>query len=516
MRLGYASEMRMFDKRADQEIGIPLLVLMENAGRAIADKAAQMLGGVAGKRIVIFAGRGNNGGDGFAAARLLACEDARVEVYTVAALRDLNSDTTSLQLQICKRSQVDVTYLGEESVWSVAERHTERAALIIDALLGTNFRGELDPIHRRVCRLINSVDTPVLSIDLPSGVSADNGCADVDAVCADATVTMVLPKPGLYLYPGGGLTGEISVAAIGVPDNVVDDPANEKFLLMADVARALVPVRAGDCYKGDAGRIIVVAGSPGFIGAAALCATAALRSGAGLVSLYTPQAAQEPLAIKLTEVMVQGLPELRRGVIGSEALECLLPVTNAADVLAIGPGLGTSPETCEQVRELLLKAQVPVVIDADALTALVGHTEILNQMQVEKVLTPHPGEMARLIGLSAPEVNERRIELAIKYAAEWNAVLVLKGAPTIVGCPDGAMYVNASGNCAMATAGCGDVLTGVIAGFIAQGVPPQEAALAGVYLHGAAGDLAADNKGIGIMAGDLLEYLPRARKELQK
>ena len=358
---------------------------------------------------------------------------------------------------------------------------------------------------------MNGARADVLAVDVPSGAQADTGEADENAVQAAATVTMQLPKPGLYLYPAAELAGKVVVAPIGMPEALTEQAEGHKYLLDSEIVRDFLPIRSGNCHKGEAGRVTVAAGSPGYTGAAALCAQAAVKAGAGLVSLYTPLCSREVLAVKLTEVMVKGLIERMPGVLGGGAAAEVLDAAAKSDVLAIGPGLGTSEATGEVILNILENYEGTAVIDADALTALSRKTEILPQLKCTKILTPHPGEMARLCGLSAAEVDVRRVELAEKYAAEWNCVLVLKGAPTVIGCPDGTVYVNTTGTPAMATGGCGDVLTGIIAGLCAQGVEAEAAAACGVYLHGLAGELAADGC-IGLAAGELAAFVPEARR----
>lgn len=515
MKLVLAKEMHTLDQQASEQIGLPTMVLMENAGKAVAGAAADFLDDCFGKNIVIFTGKGNNGGDGFVAARWLANQGARVKVFLVSPWQELVGDAAA-QLRICRKCGIELFALKDDrGSWDVAEVSCRQADLLIDGILGTGFKGVLNGAQQRACRLINSMAVPVLAIDIPSGVDADSGSADEDAVQAEITVTMALAKPGLFLYPGKELSGEIIVADIGMPDTLLEQAEGKKFLLTPEIVRNLLPLRGGNCHKGEAGRVVVAAGSPGFTGAAALCANAAVKAGAGLVSLLTPLYSREVLAVKLTEVMVEGLIERMPGVLGGGAAGAVLDKAGRADVLAIGPGLGTSGSTAEVIREILQAMEVPVVIDADALTALQGYTGILNTMQAPKVLTPHPGELGRLLDLEPDDVDARRLELAAQYAVEWNAVLVLKGAPTVIGCPDGSVYVNTTGNSAMSTGGCGDVLTGIIAGLAAQGVSLQEAALAGVYLHGAAGDLASDGV-VGLAAGELGSYLPQARKIIEQ
>lgn len=511
MKLVYAHEMGALDKKAAEEFYLPTAVLMENAGRAVAETAAELLDGdVYAKSVVVFAGKGNNGGDGLVAARWLSAGGARVKIFLASPAAEFTG-AAGVQLKICAKSGLAVTELKEECDWNVAEIAAAHADLMIDALLGTGFKGELGGNYKRACLLMNGARADVLAVDIPSGAQADTGEADENAVQAAATVTMQLPKPGLYLYPAAELAGKVVVAPIGMPEALTEQAEGHKYLLDSEIVRDFLPIRSGNCHKGEAGRVTVAAGSPGYTGAAALCAQAAVKAGAGLVSLYTPLCSREVLAVKLTEVMVKGLIERMPGVLGGGAAAEVLDAAVKSDVLAIGPGLGTSEATGEVILNILENYEGTAVIDADALTALSRKAEILPQLKCTKILTPHPGEMERLCGLSAAEVDVRRIELAEKYAAEWNCVLVLKGAPTVIGCPDGTVYVNTIGTPAMATGGCGDVLTGIIAGLCAQGIEAEAAAACGVYLHGLAGELAADGC-IGLAAGELAAFVPEARR----
>ena len=515
MKLVYAHEMGALDKKAAEEFYLPTAVLMENAGRAVAEAAAELLGGdVYAKSIAVFAGKGNNGGDGLVAARWLSAAGARVKIFLAAPAADF-AGAAGVQLKTCAKSGLGITVLTEESDWDVAEIAAAHADVIVDALLGTGFKGELKDAYGRACKLINSVQAQVLAVDVPSGTEADTGAADENAVQAAATVTMQLPKVGLYLYPTAELAGKIITVPIGMPEALTSQAEGSKYLVDSSMVRDFLPLRSGNCHKGEAGRVTVAAGSPGYTGAAALCAQAAVKAGAGLVSLYTPLCSREVLAVKLTEVMVKGLIERMPGVLGGGAVSEVLDAANKADVLAIGPGLGTSEATGDVIINILEGYEGTAVIDADALTALSRKPELLTQLKCTKILTPHPGEMARLCGLTAAEVDARRVELAAQYAKEWNCVLVLKGAPTVIGCPDGTVYVNTTGCSAMATGGCGDVLTGIIAGLCAQGVEAEAAAVCGVYLHGLAGELAA-KESIGLAVGEITAFLPEARRLVEK
>lgn len=512
MKLVTAQEMKELDTQAQADYAVPGIVLMDNAAQAVADAAHEALEELDGEKILLFCGAGNNGGDGFGAARWLQNYGVKVRVFVVGSAPEAISGDAALELTMLQKTGVKVELLTSEDDWLVAELAAAKADVIIDALLGTGFHGELQGNFLRACQLINDSGKYIVAVDVPTGVNADNGVAAENAVRADKTVTMALVKTGLLLYPGREYCGDIELADIGLPLQLVEDYPSHKYRLTADIVRDLLPLRKADAHKGDAGRIVICAGSPGYTGAAALCADAAVKAGAGLVSLYTPLSSRDVLATKLTEVMVHGLLERMPGILGGSAAGDVLKNANAADVLAIGPGLGTSESTQQVVRELLPKLTVPVVIDADALTALVGHTEILTQMQAAKVLTPHPGEMARLTGKEISEINADRISIAAAYAKEWQAVVVLKGAPTVIACPDGTTYVNSTGTSALATGGSGDVLTGIIAGLAGQEISLQEAAICGVYLHGLTAELSGID--IGLAAGEIAPLLPEARKRV--
>ena len=512
MKLVTAKEMKELDMQAQSEYAMPGILLMDNAAQAVAEAAHEALTALEGENVVIFCGAGNNGGDGLGAARWLQSYGVGVRAFVVGAtLDDLKGDA-ALELAMFAKAGGRVEAVASEDDWVLAELAASRADVLVDALLGTGFHGELEGDILRACELLNKSEKYILAVDVPTGVNADNGAVCANAVRADHTVTMALVKTGLLLYPGREYCGDIELADISMPVKLVDEYQSSKYRLTDEIVRELLPLRKANAHKGDAGRVVICAGSPGYTGAAALASAAAVKAGAGLVSLYTPLSSRDVLAIKLTEVMVHGLLERMPGILGGGAAGDVVKNAEAADVLAIGPGLGTSEGTQDVVRTILQKVTTPVVIDADALTALAGHTEILAAMQAEKVLTPHPGEMARLTGLEIAEIEADRINVAKKYAEEWKAIVVLKGAPTVIACPNGTVYVNSTGNSSLATGGSGDVLTGIIAGLAAQEITLQEAAICGVYLHGLAAELTGVD--IGLAAGELAAYLPQAREQV--
>ena len=522
MQILLAEEMRALDRAAEEEIGIPGIVLMENAGRAVADAAEKMLGSCCHRKIVIFAGKGNNGGDGSGAGRWLHNRGASVTLVLAGLEEELTgSAADELQYYLtCGAQLLEVADADDNMQFAEIEKHVSQADLIIDGLLGTGFTGKMRALFGRLCRCINQAkevnpDCRVLAIDIPTGVNADTGAADKDAVRADRTVTMALPKLGLYLYPGADCVGELLVADIGMPASLLKEAAGNRVLITKEMVKEMLPVRPKNAHKGSAGRVAVAAGSYGYVGAAALSSFAAVKGGAGLVTLLTPEDTREVLAIKLTEVMVKGLPAAENPAMPEEAVEVLSAALEKADVLAIGPGFGVSEETGNLIREILAVSPVPCVIDADAITALQNHTEVLSHMLADKVLTPHPGEMARITGLPIAAVERERVDVARSYAEKWQAVIVLKGVPTVVALPDGTVFLNTTGTPAMATGGSGDVLTGLIAALIGQGLSVADAAVAGVYLHGLAGELAAKGS-VGLAASELLQMLPEARRSINE
>ena len=512
MKLVTAKEMKALDVQAQNDYAMPGILLMDNAAQAVAEAVHEALTALEGERVVIFCGGGNNGGDGLGAARWLQSYGVSVRVFVVGAALDAVQGDAALELAMFTKAGGRVEALSTEDDWVLAELAASKADVLVDALLGTGFHGELEGDVLRACELLNKSEKYILAVDIPTGVNADNGAVCEQAVRADHTVTMALVKTGLLLYPGREYCGDIELADISMPVKLVEDYKSDKYRLTDEIVRELLPLRKANAHKGDAGRVVICAGSPGYTGAAALASDAAVKAGAGLVSLYTPLSSRDVLAIKLTEVMVHGLLERMPGILGGGAASDVASSADAADVLAIGPGLGTSESTQEAVRTILQKITTPVVIDADALTALAGHTEILAAMQAQKVLTPHPGEMARLTGLEIAEIEADRINVAKKYAEEWQAIVVLKGAPTVIGCPNGTVYVNSTGNSSLATGGSGDVLTGIIAGLAAQEISLQEAAICGVYLHGLAAELTGID--IGLAAGELSALLPQAREQV--
>jgi NAD(P)H-hydrate epimerase len=369
-----------------------------------------------------------------------------------------------------------------------------------------------------IIEVVNDAEKPVVAVDLPSGVDADTGKVDGVAINAGLTVTFGLAKVGHWFYPGRARRGELRVVDIGFPQGIIERQRPETFVTTGEAVGEWLPVRPPDVHKGQCGRIAVVAGSVGLTGAATLASQAAARIGAGLVTLGVPESLNDILEIKLTEVMTKPLPEVRkRRCLSLRAIGEIRRFLEKADCLAIGPGLSTYRETTELVRRIVGEVSVPTVIDADGLNALGEKPELLKQVGVPIVLTPHAGEFARLTGLSIEAILSDPIGRAATFAEEFGVVVVLKGAPTVIAEPKGRRFINSTGNSGMATGGAGDVLTGVIVGLIGQRMSPLEASVAGAYVHGLAGDLAMNRVGgLGLLAGELIEELPRAVREMKR
>jgi len=509
-----AAEMRRADRLATERHGVPSLVLMENAGRAAADVVERVTGRAGGRRVVVVAGKGQNGVDGFVVARHLAGRGARVSVWLATRADEIGGDAAT-NLAALRRGGLPVSEAVAGSGATGLHGALEGADLVVDALLGTGVRGPATEPVAGVIEAINAAGRPVCSLDLPSGLSADHGELLGPTVRATLTVTFGLPKVGLFLPAGLAHAGRVEVVDLGVPRAWIEDGV-ASALLEADDVRAWLPSRPVDAHKGRFGHLLVVAGSLGKTGAAVLACRGALRVGTGLVTCATAASQQPVVASHLVEGMTEALPETTSGSLSSKAGERIVNWARRMEAVALGPGLGLDPETLGLVRELGVIVECPMVLDADALTALVGSLGALRDARGRRLLTPHPGEAARLLERSIAQVQADRLESARRLAGESGAVVALKGAYTVVASPGGETVLNPTGNPGMATGGTGDVLTGVAGGLLAQGLSAEAALRAAVYLHGAAGDLAAAARGgAGLLAGDLAEQLPLALAHLR-
>jgi hydroxyethylthiazole kinase-like uncharacterized protein yjeF len=509
MKLTTAAQMRAIDQAAVANYGMPSLLLMENAGRAVALRVLELCGD---RRpdILVLCGKGNNGGDGFVAARHLWNRGFPVTCLLAGGLEELRGDA-KVNLDLALRLGVPVVSFTEDS--DEPARHARAAGVIVDALLGTGFQGEPRGAIATAIRATRGVAAPVVAVDVPSGLEADTGRLAETHVRADHTVTFGLPKIGLAGYPGRSAAGTITVADISLPRPLLEQEDLAEWI-DADRARQWWAPRAVDAHKGNSGRLFVLAGSAGFTGAAALTCEAALRAGAGLVTLGIPASLNPILEVKLTEAMTLPLPETERQAHCPESLETVRAWLGRVDALAVGPGFGRDPRTGELLRALLLDCPVPVVVDADGLNLLAPADE--STFLPRAVITPHPAEMARLLGTETEAVQSNRLEVTKAAAARFGCVVVLKGAGTVIAEPGGRAAINSSGGPALATGGTGDLLTGMVAACLARGLEPYSAALAAVFLHGAAGEVAGERWGApGAVAGDVAAAIPEALRRLQ-
>ncbi|MFC1574075.1 NAD(P)H-hydrate dehydratase [Candidatus Latescibacterota bacterium] len=516
MKLLTAKQMSDID-RLTIERGTPGIDLMRNAGKAVFDLIVEKILVSPEDRIVVLAEKGNNGGDGHRIAELLAKNGCAVELFLTGKKTDVRGDARTC-MQDAETAGLPVKEILENCGLETVRRSIESADVIVDALFGTGLKGDIRGLPAFLINVINNSDATVVAVDVPSGVNASTGEVSKETIRADYTVTFGFFKVGHVFGPGKQFCGDISIADIGFNPEVTE--ASESFgcILSGSEAAELVPKRPYNAHKGTAGRVFVLTGSVGMTGASVLSSMAALRIGAGLVTAGCPASLNDILEVKLTEAMTLPLPEVRKKrCLSLRALGMVRKAAGKADIVAVGPGLGVYHETAELVRRFLGGYSERVVLDADGLNAFKGRADVLAESECEMVLTPHPGELAGIMDMTISDIVENPVKAAKEAAEATGKIVLLKGSPSVMVGPDGAVWINPTGNEGMATAGMGDVLTGVIAGLAAQGLTLFDAALLGAYIHGRAGDLAADIEGIhGLTAGDVLDLLPQAIIELKE
>jgi hydroxyethylthiazole kinase-like uncharacterized protein yjeF len=514
MKILTADEMKQVDRQTTARYRVPSLTLMENAGRSVAEFMGSRFPDLARRRVVVLCGKGNNGGDGFVVARHLLKIGAKPNVYFIGDPREVKGDAATNLRRWKKLGKLFVDRGTGPGGWIPLSADV----IVVDALLGTGVRGAVEGRLREVIFAINEREAgcAVVSVDIPSGLHADTGEVQGVGIVADYTVTFTAPKPGMVSGAGGSHVGELLVRQIGSPAGLIEE-AGKGNLRWSDAAefRAFALPRKAAGNKGDYGHALVVAGSVGKSGAAMLSSWAALRAGAGLVTVATPEPALAIIAAHTPEIMTEPLAATTAGTVSARCLEggLFAALLKGKRALAIGPGLSTNAETQEFVRTVLGNRSVPIILDADGLNAFTGRASELKHADAMLCITPHPGEMARLLGCTVKEVQARRVEIALQAAVDWNAIVVLKGSGTVIASPDGHAFINSTGNPGMATGGTGDILTGILAGISAQfGTAAWLRVIAfGVYLHGLAGDIAYEENGEApLMASDLINAIPRA------
>lgn len=515
--LATADQMQAFDRAAISKLGIPGLILMENAGRAFVDVLAQRGVPLAGKQVIILCGKGNNGGDGYVIARHLLNRGCLVRVVLLCRRKDVQGDAkTNLDI-LFKIAPLWKSTLKIAQVVSLSQlNRLQEPHIVIDAIFGTGFKGMATGISLFGIQWTNRKNSFVASVDICSGANASTGIVGGEAVRANLTVTMGLAKVGHYVGDGRDHSGEVVVADISIPKTVLDSGDVDTYRVVGDDVRVSLPKRPLRAHKYSVGKIFVLAGSRKFTGAPFMCAQAAMRIGAGAVILGTPKSVQPALARRFTEVMIAPLDETSDGSLSLLAYEPIIERVGWADVVVVGPGLSRTPETQELIQKIISQIKKPVVLDADALFAVATNPKILMRRSSPTILTPHTGELSAIIGQEVSNVEMLRLDVARAAARRLRCLVSLKGSPTVTATPGGKVYLNSTGNPGMATIGSGDVLTGVIAGLLGQGMLPAEAAYSGVFVHGLSGDLAASKLGQrSVMALDILDRIPDALKVLE-
>ena len=519
MRILNSAQVREADRRTIDEIGIPSLVLMENAGRQVVAAMEAMHGELLDRQVAVLCGHGNNGGDGFVVARTLMQRGVSVSVFLMGRVADVRGDAR-VNLEILGRLGVTVVEIGDSQAWELHFSEVRDCSIIVDAIFGTGLNAPVSGLIESVIADVNAAGITVVSIDVPSGLSADAVEQIGESIEADTTVTLGAPKLPLLLPPGETRAGDVVIADIGIPAEVIDSLEGPRIaLLTRHSMRELVTPRVPESHKGDYGRVLIVAGSRGKTGAAHLAAVGALRSGAGLVTVATPASCQAVVATMGPEYMTEAIGEIagspgESAGIDPDDVERVLEM--ARDVIAVGPGLGQATATQRFITSLVDRATMPLVIDADGLNAFSENPDRLAGREGRDVIiTPHPGEMARLVGMSTDEVQASRLEIARNFAVAHHVYVVLKGHRTLIATPDERTFINPTGNPGMATGGTGDVLTGMIAAWLAQLLDAEAACKVAVYLHGMAGDLAeADEGEVAMTSTDLAGHIGDAILEL--
>ncbi|MEA3437253.1 MAG: NAD(P)H-hydrate dehydratase [Thermodesulfobacteriota bacterium] len=508
MYLVTASEIQQMDRETIESFGIPGRVLMENAGLGATRVLIDQFDDIINKNVGVIAGRGNNGGDGFVISRYLAQKGSNVTVYLLAESAGVKGDAAA-NLKLLAPLNVPVVEIPDERSFLAQKTGMLHQEIWIDALLGTGLKSDVKGYFKNIIEFINALDKPVFSVDIPSGLNSDTGQVCGACIRAQATATFAFAKTGQMLFPGAEYTGYLEIIDIGIPDHIAKNIRPKQQLLTPERIRSTFKPRIPVAHKGTTGHVLVVSGSVGKTGAAAMTAMSAMRAGAGLVTIAIPESLNPVVETQVLEAMTYPLPETENGIICESSFNKIMDLLAGKKCLAIGPGLGEAAETKKLVHRIIKESPVTIVLDADGLNNIAGSTEILKKAKTPLILTPHPGEMARLMDSTAASVQKDRITCAREFAERFNVHIILKGAKTIIAHPDSNIFINPTGNPGMASGGMGDVLTGIIAGLVAQGFSPESATHAGVYLHGAAADALAEKIGpFGYLATEVMNAIP--------
>jgi len=516
MKVLTSQQMKEIDRKAIKELGIIGPILMENAGLQIFQAIVERFPEIQKERITIIAGKGNNGGDGFVVARHLFNQGCDPQVLLVGQKSEVRGDA-ALNLRIGENIGIKIKEIPTPKAWHSRKKSLFESTIIVDAVFGTGLTKPAAGIYTTVINDMNKAEAFKVAVDIPSGLSSDTFRIIGPCVKADLTVTLAAPKIAHVFPPAEEYVGELVVGDIGMPDFLFENEELKLELIEKQQIQSHFAARKRDSHKGAFGHLLILSGSIGKTGAASMAAKAALKMGAGLVTVGIPESCLPIIARSMVELMTEPLPETEKGTLSSDALERILALLEGKDGLMIGPGISTHPSTAELVLSLLPQIEVPVMIDADALNILASKPQVIKSIHQPAVLTPHPGEFARLSNLSTKEVVENKLELVPRFAQEYRIYLVLKGYRTLIATPEGHVYINPTGNPGMATAGTGDVLSGMIASMMIQEESLQEAILSAVYAHGLSGDIGAEKMGErALTAGNLITHLPSALKRLSR
>jgi NAD(P)H-hydrate epimerase len=504
--------MQKIDRETINSCGIPGIVLMENAGRGAVDTIFRYFQNI--ESISVIAGKGNNGGDGFVIARHMVNRGVRASVYLLSEIEKIRGDA-QINLDIIKKMGIPVISILNIDELLKEKENINKSSIVIDAIFGTGLSYEVKGFYREVIDFINSLNKTVVSVDIPSGLDANTGYPLGISMHADLTVTFGLPKIGQLIYPGAELVGKLEIVDISIPKYIIEKEYIDTNLITYEDIKKKIKKRAPNIHKGNCGHTIVIAGSTGKTGAAVMASESAMRVGAGLVTLCIPKSSYNIVESKLTEVMTEPLPDNNDGTFNYSSIDRIIDLTNDKDIVIIGPGLSVNGDTKRIVGEVIKSIDLPIVIDADGINIIAENPDILLKKKNEIVLTPHPGEMARLIKKDTRAVQRDRIGIAKEFGKKYGVYLVLKGARTIIADPQSNVYINPTGNPGMASGGMGDVLTGMIGGFISQGYNILDSSILGVFIHGMSGDRVAEEKGeLGLVATDVINNIPLTIKEL--
>ncbi len=516
MKVLTAKQMQDIDRKAIEEIGIIGPILMENAGREIAEAIKQRIMQIDKEKVLIIAGKGNNGGDGFVVARHLFNSGVSVRIILLAAKKDVSGDA-GLNCSIADKMGIEIIEVTSPEKWKAQHEILAQADILVDAIFGTGLTKPAGGRYAGIINDINDLNAFKVAVDIPSGLAADRYQIIGPAVKADLTVTMAAPKIAHVFPPAETYIGDLVVADISSPPFLFDDDTLRLTMIEENMVMPYFHQRDKNSHKGTYGHLFILSGSLGKTGAASMSGKAALKMGAGLVTVGTPKSCVPIVARSMDELMTEPLPETSEWTLAEDGLEKILSLLENMNAVMIGPGLSTQKSTAKLVKNLLPKLKIPMVLDADALNIIAEDMALLKNLKAPAILTPHPGEFARLIHSSTKEVLENKIKLVPEFAQEYGVHIVLKGYRTLISDPSGYMFINPTGNPGMATGGSGDVLSGMLSAMIVQEDNLSDAVKAGVFVHGLSGDIAAERLGEkALLAGDIISFLPEAVKKLAR